>query len=75
MEELLLYELDKKDSIGMINSKGQIFINDKILSTISLPRILFANIPVILHLSCNITLSPARYSSRKTGPEGFYPYL
>ena len=42
------------------------------MGTEKLPGILFADVPVMLHLTCGIMLSPMRYANNNTGPEGAY---
>lgn len=50
---LPLYELGVKEPVAHINNEGQL---DR--DPVDLPRILFADIPFMLHLTCGISLSP-----------------
>lgn len=60
--KLLLYELSKRDAVAELNFEG--ILNDY---GNKLPKILFAEVPIMLHLSCDIMLSPMEYADELTG--------
>jgi hypothetical protein len=72
MNKLLLYELDIREPVAELNFEGQLI--DLEVRTISsrLPKILFGDVPVMMHLTCNHMISPMEYASENTGPKGLY---
>lgn len=62
MSKLLLYELSKREPVAELNFEGA--LNDY---GNMIPKILFAEIPVMFHLSCDITLAPMKYADNDTG--------
>lgn len=78
---LLLYELDHREPIGYVDALGEIRHMDGRAATIKYdlstgskngvpgwPKVIFADVPTILHLACGHTIAPLSQASAKTGP-------
>jgi hypothetical protein len=66
-KKLFLYELYKRKPVAYIDWEGKLIKIQK-----NLPKILFCDVPVMLHLTCDIMLSPFYYSNEATGPPGSF---
>jgi hypothetical protein len=66
-----LYELDRAEPIGRLDSEGTLCLPDGSRAgsaAIAWPQILFAAVPVVLHLSNGTTLGPFAMANDRTGP-------
>ena len=71
MSRLDLYELDSREPLGHVNHEGALCLPDghRVDSdAIAWPLILFADVPVMLHLSNGYSLAPFAKANDRTGP-------
>jgi len=59
-----LYELDIREPVASIDSHGMLWVKK-----VNLPKILFAEVPVVIHTAHGISLAPREDASPNTGPE------
>lgn len=82
--ELLLYELGQRDPRAHVDEHGQVWARaegygpsllvDEMRMERGglLPRVLFADVPVPLHLTAGVMLAPISEADADTGPEGLH---
>lgn len=67
--KLLLYELDIREPVAELDFEGKLIDLEVRTISFKLPKILFAEIPTIMHLTCGHCIQPLEYSSEFTGPK------
>lgn len=60
-----VYELDRREPCVRIDQLGQIWL----LETVHLPKVLFADVPVMIHTAYGFSLAPLSEANDQTGPE------
>lgn len=69
MTRLALYELDVREPVAELDDGGQLHRLVGGAPTSGLPKILFADVPIMLHLTCGISVAPMDQASEETGPD------
>jgi len=59
-----LYELDIREPVASIDCHGMLWVKK-----VNLPKMLFAEVPVVIHTVHGISLAPREAASTNTGPE------